>query len=273
MLTLYIVVVALVQPAQALRPADLRADARSPHSRIDLNQAVALLNRHTFNTTVKQEHVDHWIVLFCVDWLEHCQGLSYDYKRLALHWERTLPASSWQTAGVRFAEVNCATDKALCNENGVETYPSMLHFQRGVQPQEWSPSRGATSLSSDISSWIRKELTRTSLKSHANASRTLASGSISTGDGGLISFEQLKELSALFSWRDPKTAAMGYVILATVVAVVAWVVGTGLEVEFQTVLWACAKGAKKSVPRPSALLPELPVMPQPRTIVRNSIIL
>lgn len=181
-------------------------------------------------------------------------------------------ASSWQTAAVRFAEVDCATDKALCNENGVETYPWAIHFKGGKFARAWELSRGATSLSGDLSAWIGKVLTgktsnHTSGITIPEASKT---NRLAGGLSGLAS--HLHELSSLLSWKDPATAAVGYVILAVSVAVLAWIIGTGLELDFKTVL-CLAKEANKSKRWPSALLPELPEMPEPRTIVRSSIVL
>lgn len=234
---------------------------------MDPLQSVTMLGRHSFNSTIRQEHVDHWVVLFCVDWFELCQGLWHDYRRMAGHWEKALApaASSWHNSAVRFAEVDCAADKVLCNENGVKNYPSVIHFKGGKFEKEWEISWGATSLSADLSKWIRKELTVKLMRKEASQQH----GNSTTG--ALVN-AHLHELSALLSWKDPTTAIIGYVILAIAVAIVAWIVGTGLELEVKAVLSSWSKQAK-NMPRPSALLPELPAMPEPRTIVRSSIIL
>jgi hypothetical protein len=228
-----------------------------------------MLNRHNFNSSVRREHVDNWIVLFCVDWLEHCQGLWDDYRRLAMHYEDVLApaASSWQTAAVRFAEVDCAKDKPLCNENGVEEYPTVLHFQEGKLASKWKLSSSATSLSGDISKWISQVFAAQLSKDEGNATATKAAEhQIHFNVTSFIA--HLHELAGLFSWRDPATAAIGYCIIAAAVGIVVWVLGAGLELDLKTIL-GFAKDSKTKQ-WPSALLPKMPEMPQPRTIVRNS---
>lgn len=274
MLLLLILTAALVPSAMGSRPShnfELELDAET-HVRMDPSQSVAMLNRHTFNTTVKQDHVDNWIVLFCVDWLEHCNGLWHDYRRMANHWEQVMApfASSWQSTAVRFAEVDCATDKALCNENKVENYPSVVHFQGRKFASVWEISNDATSLSGDISKWIGKVLTAKPKNEtdQAIGKHHGATGRQSTARLGA----NLQELLGLLSWEDPTTAAIGYLILAIAVSVVAWILGTGLELERATIFSYFTKEAKCKQ-WPSALLPELPEMPPPRTIVRSTIVL
>lgn len=266
-----LLVAALAGPAFSARPDHGAAQELvepDPETlvRQDPTQSVMMLNRHTFNTTVAQPHVDNWVVFFCVDWLELCQGLWHDYRRMAMHWEQALAphAKSWQTAAVRFAEVDCAKEKALCNENNVQNYPSVIHFKDGKFAREWELSKGATSLSTDISKWISKVLSAQK-SDQASKSTTHAAPELSLAN-------HLRELSGLLSWNDPRTAAIGYFILAIVVAIFAWVIGTGLELELKAVLSCFSKDAKLKQ-WPSALLPDLPEMPEPRTIVRNSIVL
>lgn len=259
----------MVSTTFGARPSHGHLDVDSEENvRTDPGQSLMLLNRHTFNSTVKQDLVDHWIVLFCVDWYEPCQGLWHDYRRMAAHWEKVMApsASSWQSAAVRFAEVDCATDKALCNENNVQTYPSVTHWQNGKFESEWELSRGATSYSSDLSKWIGKVLLskpggskedkETSKKQNLKETSALSA--------------HVAELAALLSWKDPTTAAIGYFILAASLGIVTWIVGTGLELDYKTVLCYAREGSKLKK-WPSALLPELPDMPPPRTIVRSSL--
>jgi len=265
-----IVAAALVAPVMGLRPSHKPEHDPEEHVRMDPSQSVAMLNRHTFNATVKQEHVDNWVVLFCVDWLEHCQGLWHDYRRFAHHWEQVLApqASSWQRTAVRFAEVDCATDKALCNENNVQNYPSAVHFKGGKFASEWELSNGATSLSGDLSKWIKKVLT-TKSPSKVTAEATRASskhrGQLGTAD--LVA--HIRELMGLLSWKDPATAAIGYCVLAIAVAVFAWIVGTGLELEAKAV-FSCFTKEAKGTQWTQAWLPKLEEMSAPRTIVRTS---
>lgn len=235
--------------------AELDQDA---HVRMDPSQSVTMLGRHNFNSTVKQDFVDHWFVLFCVDWLEPCQGIWHDYRHTAMYWEHNMAAnaSSWQNSAVRFAEVDCATDKALCNENDVEGYPSVSHFKDGKFLKAWSISPSAKSLSKDIAQWIGKELA-------FNATGALMRKE--TSGTSLNVAANVYEFFALLSWKDPTTAFAGYGLIAIAVFVVAWVLGTGLELEVKSAV------VRKSWS--SAFLPEMKEMGAPKTIVRSSIVL
>jgi thioredoxin-like negative regulator of GroEL len=257
-------IVAVISPVTlASRPSHNHLDV-DPEAlvRTDPGQSVAMLNRHTFNSSVQQDLVDHWVVLFCVDWLDHCQSLWHDYRRMAAHWEKVMgpAASSWQSTAVRFAEVDCAVDKALCNENNVQMYPSVVHFKGGKFDGEWELSEDATSLSRDVSKWVGKVLQTKPAMMRAEASNSKDVKSLGT---------HLRELATLLSWKDPTTAAIGYFILAASVGLLAWILGTGLELDWTSI--ACFANEAKSKKWPSALLPELPEMPPPRTIVRSSL--
>jgi len=257
------------------------------HVRMDPSQSVTMLGRHSFNTTVNQEHVDNWIVLFCVDWLEHCQGLWHDYRRMATHWEHALAphASSWRTSAVRFAEVDCATDKPLCNENHVQMYPSVVHYKGGKFLKAWDLSKSAKSLSADISKWIGKELSPKLMREAPSNKEGSSAQSFATTTSASIKalFKALRqslgkllhEFVALLSWKTPATAAGGCFILAVAVAVFAWVVSTGLELDVQTTLASLrlpqtSSGKDAKMPWSTGFLPELKEMAAPRTIVRGT---
>merc|ERR1719272_2556405 len=236
------------------------------HVRMDPSQSVTMLGRHSFNVTVGQEHVDNWIVLFCVDWLEHCQGLWHDYRRMATQWEHALApnASSWRATAVRFAEVDCAADKPLCNENHVEGYPSVVHFKNGKFAKAWEVSRDADSLSADISKWIGKELSPKLMREEPSKNQ----GELSGGRLSSIVVHHIRELFKLLSWKDPATAAIGYFVIAIFVAVFAWTVGTGLELDCQATFASVTEGVKK--PWGASFLPELKQFAAPRSIVRTT---
>lgn len=232
------------------------------HVRSDPGQLITKLGRHNFNVTVQQEYVDDWVVLFCVDWLEHCQGLWHDYLKMASHWEHTLKdkASSWQKTAVRFAEVDCATDKPLCNENFVQNYPSVHHFKGGKFYKTWDLSPGATSLSADISKWVSKELTPKLVRKEPKKQNS-----------SLNVRRHVRDFFAMLSFNDPATATAAYSLMAVAVFIFVYVLGTGLEIELATVLSSYTKTMNKMKdPMASGLLPNLKEMGATRTIVRNS---
>lgn len=98
------------------------------------------LNRFTFEGNVLKgtgDVVDHWIVMFCPGWNDQCQSLLPSYELLGVQWENKLNKAVMSSA-VRFAKVDCATEKALCNSQGVEDYPSVFHYRNQQLVGSWS---------------------------------------------------------------------------------------------------------------------------------------
>lgn len=97
------------------------------------------LNRFTFPGNVLEgigDHVDNWIVMFCPGWHEKCQGLLPSYELLGVTWENKMNKAVMNSK-VRFAKVDCATEKALCVSLDVFDYPSVVHYQGGQRMASW----------------------------------------------------------------------------------------------------------------------------------------
>jgi len=56
------------------------------------------------------------------------------FAEAAGHWQPLLNTGA-MVEKVRFAQVDCAIDKVLCNEQGVVDYPMVAHYRDGVQTQ------------------------------------------------------------------------------------------------------------------------------------------
>merc|ERR1719311_744944 len=104
------------------------------HRKVEINllgpRRAVELTRFTFRGNVLEgrgDAVDHWMVMFCPKWHDKCQTLLPSYERLGQQWEDKLNTGLF-TSMVRFAKVDCATDKALCVSLGVEEYPLVAHF-------------------------------------------------------------------------------------------------------------------------------------------------
>jgi len=275
--------------AVAFAPCSLRAQDTSDDADIepaveitsisDMSKSVTLLNRFSFNGAVQQEHVDHWIVLFCVEWYELCKEIQPGFQSTAMVWEEALSynATSWQKSAVRFAEVSCATDKALCNENNVETYPTVLHFKGGELVESWELTQslydnGMAVVSAHLFTWIGDALTgelRTDGKWSEQAPEEHA-------QGDLIITKHLEELFNLLSLsgqKDPMVLlhqVFGYFVMAVAIGSFAWTVGSGLELNLKAALSGyCEQAKTKSWS--SLLLPAFPELPASRTIVRRSL--
>jgi len=97
------------------------------------------LNRFTFPGNVLEgigDHVENWIVMFCPGWHEKCQGLLPSYELLGVTWENKMNKAV-MSSKVRFAKVDCATEKALCVSLDVLDYPNVVHYQGGQRMASW----------------------------------------------------------------------------------------------------------------------------------------
>lgn len=126
-----------------------------------LQSLVPKLNRFTFYgnviTTSDEDHVSHWIVNFCPDWWEPCQNLVHPFAERAAEWESMLNTQILNME-VRFATVDCATDKLLCNEQGVDGYPSVHRYHKGKRVASWSGNRKDDT--ERLAKWLQGQLGR-----------------------------------------------------------------------------------------------------------------
>merc|ERR1719217_1687928 len=123
---------------------------------------ITLLNRFTFDDNVIKDKegdllVEHWVVEFCVHWWEPCQKFGTHFNDVGQRLTEELNADRVVTKRVNFARVNCATDKVLCNEQGVEDSPTVRHYYHGQPVSTWrrrEPKRDHERLLS----WVTFEL-------------------------------------------------------------------------------------------------------------------
>lgn len=104
------------------------------------DENVTLLNQYTFAGNVlegKGRAVDQWVVLYCVDWFEPCLSMSVLFQDLASYWEEQLNLESLFETTVRFAYVDCAVDKVLCNTQDVDGYPAIAHYSQHKMTGMW----------------------------------------------------------------------------------------------------------------------------------------
>lgn len=117
------------------------APPESAEARIALRQhrESTALNRFTFPGNVLEgtgDAVDHWIVMFCPGWHDKCQGLLPSYELLGVQWENKLN-KALMSSSVRFAKVDCATEKALCVSLDIDDYPSVVHYHHKERVNSW----------------------------------------------------------------------------------------------------------------------------------------
>jgi len=123
------------------------------------SQYIASLNRRTFESNIASDFVDNWIVLFCVDWYAPCVEMQRTYMVLAERYDVNQNGDTeLLRKTVRFATVDCALDKVLCNTQLVEDYPALKHYRGGKIHESWR-GRGKISESKAVTAWLEKTLT------------------------------------------------------------------------------------------------------------------
>lgn len=105
-----------------------------------LPESIVRLNSRIFHGNVLSgnEHTQNWIVVFCPSWWAPCQQMERNLPTHAGKWQDELNEESVVNLRIRFASVDCATDKPLCNEQGVKTYPTVVHYQGGKHGAVWT---------------------------------------------------------------------------------------------------------------------------------------
>eukprot|EP00419_Tripos_fusus_P024566 CAMPEP_0172719490 /NCGR_PEP_ID=MMETSP1074-20121228/75534_1 /TAXON_ID=2916 /ORGANISM="Ceratium fusus, Strain PA161109" /LENGTH=246 /DNA_ID=CAMNT_0013544845 /DNA_START=146 /DNA_END=886 /DNA_ORIENTATION=+ len=115
------------------------------------------LNRHSFAENILQGTVlgdyvvEQWMVRFCPASWRECQWQEEFFEDLAGDWEAKLN-TELSVRRVRFAMVDCATDKELCNAEGVMTYPTVHHYHNGKRLDVFDGG------ANDFASWLEQRL-------------------------------------------------------------------------------------------------------------------
>mmetsp|Transcript_116485 Transcript_116485/g.232251 ORF Transcript_116485/g.232251 Transcript_116485/m.232251 type:complete len:594 (-) Transcript_116485:79-1860(-) len=124
-------------------PLMIRDAAMEASASPSLGQHVLLqMNQFSFSGNVlnrpknAEDDVVHWIVQFCPNWWEPCIGLTDTFARVGSKLEGQLNSALFMR-NIRFATVDCASEKVLCNEQEVETYPTTRHYYRGEFVASW----------------------------------------------------------------------------------------------------------------------------------------
>jgi hypothetical protein len=119
------------------------------------SQKVVDLNRFNFHNSVLQDGHDqpvHWIIRFCHDWYVPCEHLTSVFTETALGIESRLNANDQFQTTVRFADVDCSTNKPLCNEVADYHFPQIIHFHGQARYSDW---KGGGNLNSNTESFLR----------------------------------------------------------------------------------------------------------------------
>merc|ERR1712107_165691 len=90
-------------------------------SPLDLNRV--LFNGNVMNPNHNAYQASDWMVSFCPHWWGPCNTIAISFDQLGREWEAKVNTRFYQK-DLRFGRVDCATDKVLCNEQTVESYPT-----------------------------------------------------------------------------------------------------------------------------------------------------
>jgi hypothetical protein len=112
------------------------ADAYQTNS---IHDPVLKLNQNIFHGNVINgaDRVNNWMVLYCPYWWEPSQQISPHFEQLAGSFQERLN-KDLMASHVRFARVDCATEKPLCNHYNVQDYPTVQHFKGGLLQKSWN---------------------------------------------------------------------------------------------------------------------------------------
>jgi len=171
------------------------------------------LNAQTFVGNVfTTELTEHWVVGFCPNWWEPCQNLQLPFDQMSLDWERKLNTALLSKT-VRFAVVDCATDKVLCNEQEVEQYPTVHHYHKGKRVASWRGGRKNDA--EQLAKFLTKQLAKRVVTEPEEPAEGLAQ-QLLPGDHAidlcLVLFVLSVNIWAVFSntslWQKPTEAAL-----------------------------------------------------------------
>lgn len=131
-----------------------------------ISDPVLKLNRLTFDGNVlaqqDQQYAQRWIVLFCYPWYEECQEAEIVFRALAGQVEKDLNKELTVNA-IRFAQVDCSTDRTLCNTMGVDEYPFVGRYFANGTKDAWTgrfyKKSSHSQISSKFISFIEEEMT------------------------------------------------------------------------------------------------------------------
>lgn len=150
-----------VDAASSGEPAEAARSAPIPVT-IQAREPTLELNRFLFKGNILQarsDHAEHWLVFFCPAWYDPCQKLMPTYSQESVVWQGRLNSDLFRLA-VRFATVDCASEKVLCNEQGVQEYPTVVHYHEGQATARWTPGgrRDLAKVMERLQKWITKRM-------------------------------------------------------------------------------------------------------------------
>lgn len=189
----------------ATMPLSTSADITEEHF-------VSMLDKHTFPTEIRSDTEDA-MVIFCDDAVEECTHTINSLEKLTIIWKGT-----GQFSGSRFAAVSCTKDKGLCEQEGIITFPTAVHYRNGMRLASWSADGNQRSPVFQFVGWVRAQLAPTRLRG----------SQIQPPEMSMDAASEFR-FRAPFADMDLPTAGVGWCMVLASFAVVAWVIIEGFE--------------------------------------------
>lgn len=144
---------------QDRKQVNANADAAVSSTNREVFRQVVPLNSNTFlGNVIESRYANHWVVLFCVPWFAQCTKVAKEFDELAARVHALQNGLLTMLSNeVRFAEVDCSTNKPLCNAMDVKTYPVAVHYHGGRQSQ-WSSGMRVNNSTMLLSKWVALQL-------------------------------------------------------------------------------------------------------------------
>jgi len=205
-----------------------------------------------FTSPVSVAAVDSKVMLFCNEAAEPCKHMTESFRKLLVIWK----GRGTFTSQAHFSELDCTQNKAFCDKEGVNTFPTAVHYRNGERVASWTVSGEKPSMVWQFVDWVNAQSnaisseTRTQEELQASVGSTSLLNSIHNsfahsfnGTGTFFSDSETQahsnafSLFAPFANLDEEAATVGWCLLFGSIIVVAYVICEGFE------LWPTA--AKK----------------------------
>jgi len=145
-----------VSPAIITVKEGISAEHREePDFDVSLFKPLVRFNKVNFDKSVlnhSNNGVRRWAVLFCLDWFDTCAAFDRPFMEFATGWEGRLNIDLLSTE-VRFATVDCATDRVLCNEQGIHQFPNVVLYQECSAMASWTSTGSLKQITASLISW------------------------------------------------------------------------------------------------------------------------
>jgi len=111
-----------------------------------------LLTEDTFQATIS---TDVWFVNFFSPTCPHCQYLEPKWDKMAEEMDETLKSTNYHLAAV-----DCIAHTTLCDEHGIEYYPTLYVFKNGNRVDEYNGPRETA----DLKKYVDQTITHYAIK-------------------------------------------------------------------------------------------------------------